>query len=127
MSLSAANASTASRVRGLFADVIELAQVRFELFTVEARDELARLASMAVMGAFAVVFISFGLIFLAVFLTVLLWDSQRLLALGVFTALFLGGGGVLGLLAWQKARQGLRMFGATRDELRRDQERLRAS
>ena len=50
-----------------------------------------------------------------------------LLALGVFTTLFLGGGAVLALLAWQKARQGFRMFGATRDELRRDQERLRAS
>lgn len=37
MSLPSADASTAARVRGLFADVIELAQVRFELFTVEAR------------------------------------------------------------------------------------------
>ena len=109
MSLPSADASTAARVRGLFADVIELAQVRFELFTVEARDELSRLARMAVMGALAVVFVSFGLIFLAIFLTVLLWDSQRLLA----------------LLAWQRARQGARMFAASRDELRRDQERLR--
>jgi uncharacterized membrane protein YqjE len=121
----ASDASTAARVRGLVADVIELAQVRFELFTVEAREEMARVTSMAVMGALAVVFISFGLIFLAVFVTVLLWDSQRLLALGVFTTLFLGGGAVLALLAWHKLRQGARMFGATRDELRRDQERLR--
>ncbi len=127
MSLPSSDASTAARVRGLFADLIELAQVRFELFTVEAREELSRLAGMAVMGALALVFVSFGLIFLAIFLTVLLWDSQRLLALGVFTALFLGGGAVLALLAWNKARQGLRMFAATRDELRRDQERLRAS
>jgi uncharacterized membrane protein YqjE len=82
---------------------------------------------MAVMGALAVVFVSFGLIFLAVFLTVLMWDSQRLLALGIFTTLFLGGGAVLALLVWQKARKGLRLFGTTREELRRDQERLRAS
>ena len=127
MSLPSSDDSTAARVRGLVADVIELAQVRLELFTVEAREELVRLAGMALMGALAVVFVGFGLIFLAVFLTVLLWDSQRLLALGVFTTLFLGGGAVLALLAWQKARQGFRMFGATRDELRRDQERLRAS
>ena len=69
-------------MRGLVADVIELAQVRLELFTVEAREELVRLAGMALMGALAVVFVGFGLIFLAVFLTVLLWDSQRLLAMG---------------------------------------------
>ena len=121
-----ADASTAARVRGLLADVFELAQIRLELFTVEARQELSRLTGMAVLAALAVVFVSFGLIFLAVFLTVLLWDTQRLLALGIFTAVFLGGGAVMALLAWQRARQSARMFAATRDELRRDQERLRS-
>ncbi|MFT3779571.1 MAG: phage holin family protein [Ottowia sp.] len=125
MTRPSADPGTAARVRGLLADVFELAQVRLELFTVEARQELSRLTWMAVMAALAVVFVSFGLIFLAIFLTVLLWDTQRLLALGVFTTLFLGGGLVLAGLAWQRARQGARMFAATRDELRRDQERLR--
>ena len=120
------NASTSARVRALLADVVELAQVRLELFTDEARQEASRLTSLAVMSALAVVFVSFGLIFLAVFITVLLWDSQRLLALGIFTALFLGGGLVLGLLAMQRARQAAHMFSATLDELRRDQERLRS-
>ena len=115
----------ATRVRGLFADLLELAQVRLELFTVEARVELSRLTWLAVLGALAVVFVSFGLIFLAIFLTVLVWDTHRLVALGIFTTLFLGGGLVLALLAWQRARQGARMFAASRDELRRDQERLR--
>ncbi|HNI86044.1 MAG TPA: phage holin family protein, partial [Ottowia sp.] len=78
----AQDAGTAARLRALLADVVELVQVRLELFTVEAREELARLARMAVLGALAVVLLSFGLIFLALFLTVLLWDSQRLLALG---------------------------------------------
>ena len=118
--------SSAARVRGLLADVVELAQVRLELFTVEAREELGRLASMAVMGALALVFVSFGLIFLAIFLTVLLWDSQRLLALGIFTSLFLGGGLLLALLVRNKAKLGFRMFGTLREELQRDQDRLRA-
>ncbi len=120
-----ASASTAARLRALLADVIELAQVRLELFTVEAREELARLAGMAAMGVLAVVLLSFGLIFLALFLTVLLWDAQRLLALGIFTALFLGGGGVLALVVRHQLQRGLRLFAATRDELQRDQERLR--
>ena len=105
--------------------MVELVQVRLELFTVEARQELARLAHVAALGALAVVLLSFGLIFLALFLTVLLWDSQRLLALGIFTTLFLGGGAGLVLWVRQQARQGLRMFAATRDELLRDQQRLR--
>ncbi|MBK6869353.1 MAG: phage holin family protein [Burkholderiales bacterium] len=126
MASSSSDVNTAGRLRGLFADVIELAQVRLELFTVEARVELSRLTWLAALGALAVVFVSFGLIFLAIFLTVLVWDTHRLVALGIFTTLFLGGGLVLALLAWQRARQGARMFAASRDELRRDQERLRA-
>ena len=125
MASSSSDVNTAGRLRGLFADVIELAQVRLELFTVEARVELSRLTWLAVLGALAVVFVSFGLIFLAIFLAILVWDTHRLVALGIFTTLFLGGGLVLALLAWQRARQGARMFAASRDELRRDQERLR--
>ncbi|HMT16897.1 MAG TPA: phage holin family protein [Ottowia sp.] len=125
MSPPASDAGTAARLRALLADVVELVQVRLELFTVEARQELARLAHVAALGALAVVLLSFGLIFLALFLTVLLWDSQRLLALGIFTTLFLGGGAGLVLWVRQQARHGLRMFAATRDELLRDQQRLR--
>ncbi len=127
MSLPSAEQSTAARVRGLFADVIELAQVRFELFTVEARQELSRLTHLLVYGALAVVMLSFGLIFVALFLTLLFWDTQhRLLALGVFTTIFVGGGVLLALMAWQKAKLGFAMFSATRDELRHDQERMRS-
>ena len=125
MSPPASDAGTAARLRALLADVVELVQVRLELFTVEARQELARLAHVAALGALAVVLLSFGLIFLALFLTVLLWDSQRLLALGIFTTQFLGGGAGLVLWVRQQARHGLRMFAATRDELLRDQQRLR--
>jgi uncharacterized membrane protein YqjE len=117
---------TAARVRGLLADVAELAQVRLELFAVEARQDLARLAGLAGLAVLAAVFIAFGLVFLAVFLTVLLWDSQRLLALGVFTAFFLGGGAALAGVLWLRARRGVYLLSATREELRRDRERLRA-
>ncbi len=126
MALPPDSSSTSTKVRGLLADVIELAQVRVELLTVEARLEISRLTWLAALGALAVVFVSFGLIFLSVFLTVLLWDTHRLVALGIFTTLFLGGGIVMALLAWQRARAGAGMFAATRDELRRDQERLRS-
>ncbi len=119
-------ASTASRVRALIADVLELVQVRFELFTVEAREEMLRFSQMVLFGAFAVTFLSFGLIFLAIFLTVLFWDTHRLLALGVFTAIFVCGGLVLSALAWSRFKEGAQMFSGTRSELQLDQERLRS-
>lgn len=124
--MSAGCESTAARLRGLLADLVELIQVRLELLTLEAREDLSQLVGLAVQGALALVLVSFGLIFLALFLTVMLWDTQRLLALGVFTALFLGGGALLGLLAWLRARRGLRWFRASLGELRQDRERLRS-
>lgn len=115
----------AGRLRGLLADTLELAQVRLELLIIEAREEAARLLSMIVFGLVAVIFISFGLVFLAVFLTVLMWDTHRLLLLGIFTALFLGGGLTLLALAMARAREDTRLFATSRAELQRDQEELR--
>ena len=117
--------STATRLRQLLADAAELAQVRLELLSLEAREDIGQLLTLGVQAALAVVLLSFGLIFLALFLTVMLWDSQRLLALGIFSTAFLGGGVVLALLAWQRLRRGLRLFRASIQELRADRERLR--
>ncbi|MBS0405335.1 MAG: phage holin family protein [Proteobacteria bacterium] len=117
--------STATRLRQLLADAAELVQVRLELLSLEAREDIGQLLTLGVQAALAVVLLSFGLIFLALFLTVMLWDSQRLLALGIFSTAFLGGGVVLALLAWQRLRRGLRLFRASIQELRADRERLR--
>ncbi|HMN20282.1 MAG TPA: phage holin family protein [Ottowia sp.] len=117
---------SAARLRGLLADLLELVQVRLELLAIEAREDIARLATLALQGVLAAVLLGFGLVFLAVFCTVLLWDSERLLVLGVFTALFLGGGTVLALLVWRGLQRGVRLFRSSVDELRRDQERLRS-
>ena len=113
------------RVRGWLANVLELAEVRLELLTIEARIGLQRLILVCVVGVLGAVMAAIGVIFLALLITVWLWDSHPLLALGVFTALFLGGGIVALLTAQGKLRGLVEMFGATRDELRRDQQRLR--
>ncbi len=112
-------------LRGFAASLIELVQVRLELVSVETREEALRLGELLLYGALAVVLLSLGVAFLAVLLTVLLWDSHRLLALAVFSAVFL----TLGLVAVFSVRarlmQGSRLWGASFDELERDKERLR--
>lgn len=123
--MSAGTEGTLARVRQLLADAAELVQVRLELLSLEAREDIGQLLTLGLQAALAVVLLSFGLIFLALLLTVLLWDSQRLLALGIFTTAFLGGGVVLALLAWQRLRRGLRLFRSSIQELQADRERLR--
>lgn len=112
-------------VRGWMANLLELAEVRLELFTVEARIELQRLILLGVYGILGALFVAFGVIFLAMLITVALWDTHALLALAVFTTGFLGGGIALIFLARGKLRAVVKMFSVTREELRRDQQRLR--
>jgi len=115
-----------SSLRGLASTVLELLQVRLELFSVEAQEEVLRVGALMVYGAIAVTFLSLGLTFLALFITVALWDSHRLLALGIFTALFLLAGGIAAWLARERVRSGTRLFSASLEELRQDREELRS-
>lgn len=116
--------STSARVRGLLSDVLELAQVRLELAGIEAREDLSQVLVLVFQGAVAVVLLGLGLMFLGLWLTVLVWETHPLLALGGLTAVFLGGSGLLAWLAWRRARGGLRLFRSSREELQRDREQL---
>lgn len=108
-------------LRGLIVTGVAVARTRAELLATELAEEKARLLGMLVWGAVALIFLAAGLVFLAVFLTVLLWDSHRLLALGVFAALFLGGGGLALAATLQLARSGSRLFSASLAELAQDE------
>lgn len=111
-------------LRGLLVGGVSLARTRLELLAVEVQEEKARLLGLLAWGAAAVIFVAAGLVFLAVFLTVLLWESHRLLALGVFTALFLGGGVFALFMAQRLASSGSKLFAASLGELDRDRAAL---
>jgi uncharacterized membrane protein YqjE len=107
-------------LRGLFATGIGILQTRLELLAVELQEERARLLGLVGFGAAALIFLSAGLVFLAILLTVLLWEGNRLLVLGIFSALFLGAGGLALTMAWRHARAPSRLFAASLAELHRD-------
>lgn len=111
-------------LRGFAASLIEIVHVRFELITVEARDEALRLTELLVYGALAIAFLTFGIAFLAVLLTVLLWDSHRLLVLTLFSTLFITLGVVAGVVARARMVEGTRLFASSLEELKRDRDTL---
>lgn len=113
--------------KGLLGTGVTLLHNRLELLGVELAEERVRLVSLLAYGATAFLCIAAGLIFLAIFLTVVLWDSNRLLALGVFSAFFLGAGAVSLALAMSLARSGSKLFSASLAELRKDRDALSAS
>lgn len=113
--------------RNLVGTGVTLLHNRLELLGVELAEERLRLVSLLAYGGAAILCIAASLIFLAVFLTVLLWESNRLLALGVFSALFLGAGIASLTLAMSLARSGSKLFSASLAELRKDREALATS
>jgi uncharacterized membrane protein YqjE len=107
-------------LRGLVATGVEIIHTRLQLLATELEDEKARRLGLVAFGAAALILLAAGLVFFAVFLTVLLWDNNRLLALGVFSALFLGAGIVSLLVAMRHARAPSLLFTASLAELARD-------
>jgi uncharacterized membrane protein YqjE len=107
------------------ASVLALGRIRLELLAIEVQEEKERIASMLVWAVVAAFLGCFALVFLALFITLLLWDSHRLLALGGFTALFL----VLAAVGVLRLRElfgtGSSLFQSTIAELREDSRALK--
>ncbi|HQR03622.1 MAG: phage holin family protein [Proteobacteria bacterium] len=110
--------------RDLLSHSLELVQVRAELLATEAEEELRRVLQLLVWGALALLLLVAGTVFLAILLTVLLWDQHRLLALGLFSGIFLTAGLAALLMARHHAHDAGRLFGTSLDELARDREAL---
>jgi len=111
-------------LRGWLHDGVALLRVRLELFGVEAREHVLASVELLLAGLAALLFLGLGLGFFAVLLTVLLWDSHRLLALAVFSTLFLTLGLVALVLLRQRWQTTQRWFDASLEELRQDDQRL---
>lgn len=117
--------SVTGSLRRLGASLFALGRIRLELFAIELREEKERVTSLLFWAVLAALLGGFGLVFLALWLTVAFWDTHRLLALGLSCAVFLG----LGLFGALRVRQLLSdraaPFAASLGELRDDEAGLR--
>ena len=111
-------------LRNFAATLTAVVQTRLELLTNEVEEEKLRFGQLLLFGSIALFFLAVGSVFLAIFVTVLLWDSHRLLVLGGFAVLFfsLGGTGVVMFRA--RASAGSKLFSASLAELAKDRQQL---
>jgi uncharacterized membrane protein YqjE len=109
-------------LRGLLVAGVAIARNRLELLATEVQEEKVRVLGLLLYGIAALILLATGTVFLAIFLTVLFWDGNRLLALGIFSTLFLVSGIVAALLARGYARAPSALFSASIAELDRDRE-----
>ncbi|NMG75326.1 phage holin family protein [Aromatoleum diolicum] len=114
----------AASLRGFLDAGLATAQTRLELLAVEAQEEKLRLTSLLLNTVLSAVLLGFGIVFLAVFLTVLFWDSHRLFALGLGTVALFAGGLVTARNAASEIQRGSRLFAGSLGELARDRDAL---
>lgn len=115
----------ADSLRGFLDSGLATAQTRLELLAVEVQEEKLRLTGLLLNVVLCALLLGFGLVFLALFLTVLFWEEHRLLALGLATAVFIGGGLLTASNAARELRRGSRLFAASLAELARDRAAIR--
>jgi uncharacterized membrane protein YqjE len=113
--------------RRMFATILALIHTRVELFTTEIEEEIQRAASILLWGLVALFFGSLTVLFVAVTVLIVFWDSNRILAASLITASFLVLTLVFALLARARLRSKPRFMSASIEELKRDREALERS
>ncbi|SCC94992.1 conserved hypothetical protein [Thiomonas sp. X19] len=111
-------------LRARLDNLLAAAQTRLELLTVELQEEKLRLARLLFMTVLAALFLGFAAVFAALWITVALWDSHRLLALGLSTGLFVTLGVAAATVAARTVAAGSRLFAASINELNKDRSAL---
>jgi uncharacterized membrane protein YqjE len=110
----------------LLANLITLAQTRFELLTTELQEEIHRAAGLLLWMLMALALTGIGLFMAGLTIIVAFWETHRLPAAVLVTISFfvLAGACVVRLRA--RLREKPRLLDATRTELEKDKEQLQA-
>ena len=111
-------------VKAAVATLLAIVHTRFELFSTELEEEWARLSQILIWSLVGAFCAGLGIVFAVLFLVLLLWDTHRLLALGIPAIVFL----LVAVLAWRvvlwKGRAKQRLFAASLAELAKDREQF---
>src|SRR4030042_4887866 len=99
-------------VKVLAGSLLAIAHTRVERFSTEIEEQRAWLGSMLVWTLVAVFCTGVGVVLATLFVVFALWDTHRLLALGIPAILFLLGAALAWLVVIGKARAKPRLFAA---------------
>lgn len=114
----------AARLGRLADGVLATLQTRLALLAVEVDEEGVRLGRALFYVVVAALFAGFGLFGAAAFMTVWLWETHRLLALGAGSVTFLAAALLAAARARAELRRGSQLFRDSIAELARDREAL---
>ena len=108
----------------LTATLLAIAHTRLELLSTEVEEQRVWLSSMLIWALVGLFCAGLGVVLATLFFVFALWDTHRLLALGVPAILFLLGAALAWLVVRGKARAKPRLFAASLTELSKDRKEL---
>ena len=111
-------------VRELARTLLSFALTRTRLAATELEEQALRLIEILVWVALALLFLGIAVVFAAVLVVLLFWDSNRLLAAGLLAALFVAIGAGAALIARARLQERPKLLAATLSELERDRDTL---
>ncbi|MEO6279909.1 phage holin family protein [Roseateles sp.] len=112
-------------LRRLGTSLLTLGRIRLELLAIEVQEEKDRIAGLLLWAVLAALLAGFGLLMLVVLVTVALWDSYRLLALGGGTVVLIAAAVFAVLKVKGLVAQPSTLFQSSITELREDADALR--
>ena len=111
-------------LRNLGKTLLAVLQTRLEIFASEIDEQGALLARIAVLAAVAALCLGLAVILVVLFVAVLFWDTNRLLAIGAMAAIFAAAGMIAGLMLRSAIARRPKLLAATLAELRKDKSKL---
>ena len=111
-------------IKKLLSTAVGILETRLELLSTDIEIGRERMLAILVMTLLALFFISFGLLFLALLVVVIFWDSNRLIAISAAALLFLIIGLGLTGFVWHTLKTMPRFFEASLAELSKDRDHL---
>lgn len=113
-------------LRDYVASVVSLLRTRIEILSTELEEEKEWLKHSLIFSLLAMFSVIMGVIFLSLFVVVLFWDQNRLLAIGAVTVFYAGVGTTLAIMIKHRLQRKPKLFQTTLSELKRDYEHLTA-
>ena len=111
-------------VRELARTLLSFALTRTRLAATELEEQALRLLEILTWLAVALFFLGIAIVFAAILVVLLFWDSNRLLAAGLLAALFVSISTGAALMARRCMRERPKLLAATLAELERDRDTL---
>lgn len=113
-----------SSLKNLASTGASIAQTRLELLSTDVQIARSRFIRLLAMIIFALFFLFFGLVMLALLIVIYSWETERILALTLLTSGFLLIGAILATVVLQSLKTMPKLFEATIAELQKDREEL---